>query len=273
MAARIFNVLTIAGSDPGGGAGIQADLKTFSALGAYGMSAITALTAQNTLGVSAVHVVPSAFVAAQLDAVFGDIECAAVKIGMLANADIVRTVAQALRRYRPPHVVLDTVMVSKNGHALLAPEAVEALRLELLPLADLITPNLPEAAVLLDQPPATDETAMAMQAQALRDLGARNVLLKGGHLGGANSPDWLLTEQGSERFDAPRLPMRNTHGTGCTLSAALAALRPQHDGWPDTVRAAKQYVSQALGSSDALQVGHGIGPLHHFHAWWPRRTG
>lgn len=267
--APIFHALTIAGSDSGGGAGIQADLKTFSALGVYGASVITALTAQNTRGVTAIHTPPAEFVAAQLDAVFSDIRIDAVKLGMLANADVVRAVAAALRKYRPRHVVLDTVMLSKSGHALLAPDAVDALRTELLPLADVVTPNLPEAAALLSSTPAADEPGMLAQAQALLALGPRHVLLKGGHLGGDTSPDWLVGPQGVERFEAPRIRVRNTHGTGCTLSAALAALRPQRADWRTTVRDAKAYLTTALAASEQLQVGHGIGPVHHFHAWWP----
>jgi hydroxymethylpyrimidine/phosphomethylpyrimidine kinase len=266
--APIPNILTIAGSDSGGGAGIQADLKAFSALGAYGASAITALTAQNTQGVSAVHAPPAAFVTAQLDAVFGDLRIDAVKLGMLANADIVRAVAAALRRYRPTHIVLDTVMISKSGHALLLPDAVSALRDELLPLATVITPNLPEAAALLGEAEASDEAGMQRQAEALRALGARGVLLKGGHLGGGESPDWLFDGDERYRITGPRVATRHTHGTGCTLSAAIAALLPRSASLPDAVRAAKIYLTGALEQADRLQVGSGIGPVHHFHRWW-----
>lgn len=263
--------LTIAGSDSSGGAGIQADLKTFSALGAYGASVITALTAQNTRGVTGIHTPPASFVSAQMDAVFQDLDVDAVKLGMLANAEVVRTVAAGLRTYKPRFVVLDTVMISKSGHALLLPDAVAALRDELLPLADLITPNLPEAAALLGVEPATDESEMEQQAQALRALGARNVLVKGGHLAGDLSPDWLVSAAGVQRFNAPRIAAHNTHGTGCTLSAALAALRPCRTDWSDTVRDAKAYLNGALAASDDLRIGHGIGPVHHFHAVWPKR--
>ncbi|MGI4855314.1 MAG: bifunctional hydroxymethylpyrimidine kinase/phosphomethylpyrimidine kinase [Janthinobacterium lividum] len=262
------NILTIAGSDSGGGAGIQADLKTFSALGAYGASVVTALTAQNTLGVSAIHVPPADFVAAQLDAVFSDLRIDAVKIGMLANADIVQAVAAALRRYRPATVILDTVMLSKNGQALLAAHAVHALRDTLLPLATLITPNLPEAAALLGEAEAHDEESMVRQALALRALGARAVLIKGGHLGGAHSPDWLVEAGGNAKLSAARVATRATHGTGCTLSAAIAALRPQRPDLPSAVNEAKAYLTQALLRAERLQVGQGIGPVHHFHHWW-----
>jgi hydroxymethylpyrimidine/phosphomethylpyrimidine kinase len=264
----IPNVLTIAGSDSGGGAGIQADLKAFSALGAYGASVITALTAQNTRGVIAIHTPDAAFVSAQIDAVFDDIRIDAVKIGMLANADIVRAVAAALRRYRPAHVVLDTVMISKSNHALLAPEAVAALRDELLPLATLVTPNLPEAAALLDQDAATDEAGMVRQGEALRALGAQAVLMKGGHLSTAESPDWLIEAAGSLRLAGVRVPVKNTHGTGCTLSSAIAALLPQRDDMAGATTDAKAYLTGAIENSARLDVGHGVGPVHHFYRWW-----
>ncbi len=263
-----FKVLTIAGSDSSGGAGIQADLKTFSALGAYGASVITALTAQNTQGVVDIHVPPAEFVTAQLDAVFSDLPIAAVKIGMLANAGIVRAVAAALRRYRPQHVVLDTVMIAKSGHALLAPDAVAALRDELLPLADLLTPNLPEAAALLGENEAADEASMLRQGQALLALGPRAVLMKGGHLAGALCPDWLIEGGGASRLGGTRIPTGNTHGTGCTLSAAIAALLPQRPALADAVIDAKAYLSEALTHADRLEVGSGIGPVHHFSRWW-----
>ncbi|GLU31664.1 bifunctional hydroxymethylpyrimidine kinase/phosphomethylpyrimidine kinase [Trinickia caryophylli] len=264
----IPNVLTIAGSDSGGGAGIQADIKTCSALGAYGASVVTALTAQNTHGVRAVHAPDAGFVEAQLEAVLDDIRIDAVKIGMLANAAIVHAVARALARYQPPFVVLDTVMISKNGHALLAADAVAALRDALLPLAHLVTPNLPEAAALLGAQPADDETAMLEQGEALRALGARAVLMKGGHLPSAQSPDWLVDAAGHRRFGAERLPLPNTHGTGCTLSAAIAALRPQRADLASAVADAKGYLLDAMRASGRLRVGSGIGPLHHFCRWW-----
>ncbi|WP_028224684.1 bifunctional hydroxymethylpyrimidine kinase/phosphomethylpyrimidine kinase [Paraburkholderia ferrariae] len=268
MTSSISNVLTIAGSDSGGGAGIQADLKAFSALGAYGASVITALTAQNTRGVTAIHAPDPAFVTAQLDAVFEDIRIDAVKIGMLANAPIVRAVADALRRHRPARIVLDTVMISKSNHALLAPEAVAALRDELLPLAGVVTPNLPEAAALLGVAPAGDEAAMLEQGEALRALGVQAVLMKGGHLGGAESPDWLIEAGGTLRLGGARVPVTNTHGTGCTLSSAIAALWPQRANLADAVADAKQYLTGALQASERLDVGHGVGPVHHFHRWW-----
>ncbi|KWC93961.1 hydroxymethylpyrimidine/phosphomethylpyrimidine kinase [Burkholderia cepacia] len=269
MTHPIPNILTIAGSDSGGGAGIQADLKTFSALGAYGASAITALTAQNTRGVTGVQAPDAAFVTAQLDAVFSDIRIDAVKIGMLANAAIVHAVADALRRFAPRFVVLDTVMISKSSHALLAPEAVDALRDALLPLATVVTPNLPEAAALLNDVPATTEDDMVRQGRALLQTGARAVLMKGGHLPDASaSPDWLVEAARSVRLDGARVPVSNTHGTGCTLSSAIAALLPQQPDLESAVREAKTYLTGAIAASGHLDVGHGVGPVHHFHRWW-----
>ncbi|HIH8966869.1 MULTISPECIES: bifunctional hydroxymethylpyrimidine kinase/phosphomethylpyrimidine kinase [Serratia] len=263
-----INALTIAGTDPSGGAGIQADLKAFSALGAYGTSVITALVAQNTRGVQSVYYIDPAFVAAQLDSVFSDVRIDSVKIGMLANADIVQAVAERLRHYRPEFVVLDTVMLAKSGDPLLAPAAVASIRRELLPLVSIITPNLPEAAALLACAPAEDEAQMREQGRALLAMGCRAVLMKGGHLSENESPDWLFSAEGEQRFTAPRVATRHTHGTGCTLSAALAALRPRHADWAATVAAAKDYLQQALQQAGTLEVGHGIGPVHHFHAWW-----
>jgi hydroxymethylpyrimidine/phosphomethylpyrimidine kinase len=263
------NALTIAGSDSGGGAGIQADLKTFSALGAYGASVITALTAQNTRGVTAVHAPDASFVIAQLEAVLSDIRIDTAKIGMLANAEIVHAVADILETQALPCLVLDTVMLSKHGNALLAPEAVAALRERLLPLASVVTPNLPEAAALLGVAPATDEAEMVRQGEALIALGARAVLMKGGHLpNAAQSPDWLIHAGGAQRFDGVRLAVPHTHGTGCTLSAAIAALAPQMPDLPAAVGAAKQYLAEAIAASERITVGHGTGPVHHFHRWW-----
>ncbi|MFC3396331.1 bifunctional hydroxymethylpyrimidine kinase/phosphomethylpyrimidine kinase [Brenneria rubrifaciens] len=264
-----INALTIAGTDPSGGAGIQADLKTFSALGAYGTTVITALVAQNTRGVQSVYRIEPDFVAAQLDSVLSDVRIDSAKIGMLAQADIIEAVAERLRHYRLPCVVLDTVMLAKSGDPLLSPDAVASLRRLLLPVVSLITPNLPEAAALLDCPPATSEQAMCEQGEALLAMGCQAVLMKGGHLSEEESPDWLFSQQASPlRFASPRINTRHTHGTGCTLSAALAALRPRHTSWAETVREAKAYLQQALQQADSLEVGQGIGPVHHFHRWW-----
>ncbi|SFU04825.1 hydroxymethylpyrimidine kinase /phosphomethylpyrimidine kinase [Kosakonia arachidis] len=265
---RRINALTIAGTDPSGGAGIQADLKTFSALGAYGCSVITALVAQNTHGVQSVYRIQPDFVAAQLDSVLSDVRIDTTKIGMLAETDIVEAVAERLRRYQVRNVVLDTVMLAKSGDPLLSPSAVSALRQHLLPQVSLITPNLPEAAALLGAPHARNEQEMHAQGEALLALGCEAVLMKGGHLDDAESPDWLFTHEGAQRFTAPRVATKNTHGTGCTLSAALAALRPRHNDWASTVAEAKQWLTAALAQADSLEVGSGIGPVHHFHQWW-----
>ncbi|WP_230492574.1 bifunctional hydroxymethylpyrimidine kinase/phosphomethylpyrimidine kinase [Martelella alba] len=265
---RQINLLSIAGTDPSGGAGIQADLKTFSALGGYGATVITALVAQNTQGVQDIFPVTPEFVGRQLDSVLSDVRIDAIKIGMLGQAETIRVVAEKLAQYPVPHVVLDTVMVAKSGDFLLAPDALSVLRERLLPQASVITPNLPEAAALLGCEPAGDERQMREQGRALLALGCRAVIIKGGHLPGAHSPDWLITVNDEQRFDAPRVATRHTHGTGCTLSAALAALRPRYDDWAQTLRAAKAWLQQALAHADELEVGQGIGPVHHFHQWW-----
>lgn len=267
---RIPNVLSIAGSDPSGGAGIQADLKTFSALGAYGMSVLTALTAQNTQGVTAIHSVPASFIAAQCEALFADIHLDAIKLGMLGEAEAVRTLSDLLKQHRAElgTVVLDPVMVAKGGQRLLGDSAIGELRSELLPLVDLLTPNLPEAAVLLGQTMAMDEESMRVQGRQLVKLGAQAVLMKGGHLPGDSCPDWLITPSEEVRFPGVRIASHNTHGTGCSLSAALAALRPQSSSWSDAIGRAKTWLSEAIRSADRLSVGHGMGPIHHFHRWW-----
>jgi hydroxymethylpyrimidine/phosphomethylpyrimidine kinase len=264
----IRNVLTIAGSDPSGGAGIQADLKTFAANGTYGMAALTALTAQNTQGVNAVELVPPAFVAAQIKAVFDDVRVDAVKIGMIATAEIAFIIADALAMHRDIPIVLDPVMVAKGGASLLADDAIMALRDALLPLATLVTPNLPEAAKLLGRDEAADRAAMADQARALADLGPAAVLVKGGHLAQPDSPDVLFADGQLHWFDAPRTPGKNTHGTGCTLSSAVAAQLAQGADIATAVDVAKRYVTGAIGAADALSVGRGHGPVHHFHNLW-----
>ena len=260
--------VTIAGSDSSGGAGIQADLKTFSALGVYGASVIAAVTAQNTKGVTAIHEVPPAFVAAQMDAVFSDLAVGAVKIGMLGNAAVIMAVAASLERHKQTNVVLDPVMMATSGHRLLASDAVEALRKELLPHALVITPNLPEAAALLGAPEAADENEMLDQADRLLALGANAVLMKGGHTEGTESIDILVTATASIRVIAERIATRNTHGTGCTLAAAIAAGLAKGQGLTEAVRAAKEYVTAAIAAADRLAIGHGDGPVHHFHRWW-----
>lgn len=260
--------VTIAGSDSGGGAGIQADLKTFSALGVFGASVITAVTAQNTVGVQGIHDIPPTFVAQQIDSVFSDLTVNAVKIGMLSGPAIIEAVAEGLDRHRATRIVLDPVMVAASGDRLLAPEAIDALRRVLLPRALLVTPNLPEAAALLDEPQAQDEQAMYRQAERILALGPRAVLVKGGHGSGPNSTDILLDSHGMRRFTAPRIATRNTHGTGCTLSSSITAGLAKGLTLPDAVAAGKRFISAAIGASDQLQIGHGHGPVHHFHANW-----
>ncbi|PHM50050.1 bifunctional hydroxymethylpyrimidine kinase/phosphomethylpyrimidine kinase [Xenorhabdus miraniensis] len=262
------NSLTIAGTDPSGGAGIQADLKTFSALGAYGTAVITALVAQNTMGVQSVYDIDPLFVASQLESVLSDIRIDSAKIGMLSNAANVAIVAESLRRYPIPYIVLDTVMLAKSGDPLLLPEAVTAMVEQLLPIVSLVTPNLPEAAAILKCALAKTEADMLQQGRELLSIGCQAVLLKGGHLIDKESPDWLFTPEGEWRFTSTRVNTRNTHGTGCTLSAALAALRPRYPDWQSTLPVAKMYLQNALAQADTLEVGQGIGPVHHFYQWW-----
>ncbi len=266
----IPNVLSIAGIDPSGGAGLLADLKTFSALGAYGTGVVAALTAQNTRGVTGVHPVPVDFIAQQIDTLFADVRIDAVKLGMLGSSEIVTTVAAALRRHHVIRLVVDPVMVSKSGHHLLSPDAVAALRREILPLAEIITPNLPEAEVLLDCQPIRTLADMRIAARALHALGPRIVVLKGGHLEGADSIDVIDNGTAQLELPAARIITKNTHGTGCTLSAAFTAFLPQHADPLNAIRAAKAYLTSAIAASDQLSVGSGHGPVHHFHALWPQ---
>lgn len=259
--------LTIAGSDSSGGAGVEADLKTFSALGVYGTCVITALTAQNTRGVFGIHEVPGDFIAAQINAVFSDLDIGAVKLGMLAHAQAIDVVAAALDRYRPRNVVLDPVMVASSGERLLRENALGRLR-ELIRRVRVLTPNLPEAAALLEAPLARDENEMRGQAEKLLARGVGAVLIKGGHGVGPESVDILVSAEGSLRLSAPRSPTRNTHGTGCTLAAAIAAGLAKGLGLEEAVKKAKDYVTAAIAAADRLTLGSGPGPLHHFHAWW-----
>ena len=260
--------LTIAGSDSSGGAGIQADLKTFAALGVYGASVITALTAQNTSGVSGIHQVPAEFVTAQIDAVFSDLQVGAVKIGMVAQPASIDAIVAGLTRWSPKHVVLDPVMVATSGDRLLAAEAIDALRTKLIPLAAVITPNLPEAAALLDEPVATTEATVANQGKRLLAMGCRAVLIKGGHGQGAESIDYLIDANGTITLAAPRIATKNTHGTGCSLSSAIAAGLAKGDGMEIAIRNAKAWISAAIAAADRFSVGHGHGPVHHFHKYY-----
>ncbi|MFD1383077.1 bifunctional hydroxymethylpyrimidine kinase/phosphomethylpyrimidine kinase [Rhodanobacter aciditrophus] len=258
--------LSIAGSDSGGGAGIQADIKAISATGGYACTVITATTAQNTLGVTDVHPIPLTHIEAQLDAVFSDLNVRAVKIGMLANADIIRLIARKLKQYHPPHVVLDPVMIASSGDALLESAAVQTMLDELLPCASLITPNLPEAAVLVNQTaPQTEAQAEAL-IPLLSNLPVSAVLLKGGHLSESpDSTDWLLQNDQVMPFSTPRIKTHNTHGTGCTLSSAIASYLAQGATLPVAVKRAKNYIANAIAHADELRVGQGHGPVHHFY--------
>lgn len=260
--------LTIAGSDSSGGAGIQADLKTFAAFGVYGASVITALTAQNTQGVTGIHPVPADVVTAQIDAVFSDLAVGAVKMGMMAQRSTVEAVADALRRWAPKHVVLDPVMVASSGRRLLADDAVAALRRRLIPLASLITPNLPEAAALLDEEIASGEAAIERQGRRLLSLGCRAVLIKGGHAQGAESIDYLFAGARKLVLAAPRIATNNTHGTGCSLASAIAAGLAKGEDLETAVRAAKAWIGAAIANADRFSVGHGHGPIHHFHRFY-----
>ncbi|GII99510.1 hydroxymethylpyrimidine kinase/phosphomethylpyrimidine kinase [Sediminihabitans luteus] len=263
-------VLSVAGTDPTGGAGIQADLKAFAAHGAYGMAVVTALVAQNTHGVRAVHVPPVDFLVAQLDAVSDDVTIDAVKIGMVATREYALAIDDWLARVRPPHVVLDPVMVATSGHHLLDPGAQEAV-LTLARRADLVTPNLPELAVLVDGPVAVTWDEALDQARTLVRGSGTAVLVKGGHLpgDGGRSPDALVTGDGLVELDAPRVATRHTHGTGCSLSSAVAALRPRRAGWEPAVREAKAWLTGALGAGEGLAVGSGRGPVDHLWALVP----
>ena len=260
--------LTIAGSDSSGGAGIQADLKTFAALGVHGASVLTALTAQNTQGVTGIHDVPPGFIAAQIDAVFADLHVGAVKIGMVSGAAAIEVVGAGLARHQAKNVVLDPVMVATSGAALLATEAIDKLRRDLIPRALVVTPNLPEAAALTGATIARNEHEMEIQAREILALGARTVLIKGGHAEGAESVDLLIGQGDVLRLSAARVSSRNTHGSGCTLSSAIAAGLAKGCPLHDAVRAAKAYVTAAIAAADHLNVGQGPGPLHHFHQFW-----
>ncbi|NYT68548.1 bifunctional hydroxymethylpyrimidine kinase/phosphomethylpyrimidine kinase [Pusillimonas noertemannii] len=268
----IPNTLSIAGVDPSGGAGVLADVKAMSALGAYGMAVVAALTAQNTRGVTGISPVPPEFVALQIDTLFSDVRVDAVKIGMLGQQGVTRAVAERLAHWKPEHVVLDPVMIAKSGDALLERSAIDELRESLLPLATVLTPNLPEAGVLVGGSAADNLRDMRRVAEKLRrqlsDSGQRWVFLKGGHLPGSDTID--LLHDGDQMIELPgrRIDTPNTHGTGCTLSAALAALLPQTGDLPEAARRAKAYLVAAIGQADRLSVGSGHGPVQHFHAWW-----
>jgi len=262
--------LTIAGSDSSGGAGIQADLKTFSALGAYGASVVTALTAQNTIGVQGVHPVPPDFISAQMTSVFSDLAVGAAKTGMLGTAAIVSTVSDMLAMLaRNVPIVVDPVMVATSGDVLLAEDAIAAVRQRLIPLAEIVTPNLAEAAKLLDVRPAETTAEMATQAMAILALGPRAVLIKGGHGTGEHAVDVLAHGDRIIELSRPRIATRNTHGTGCTLSAAIAALRARGLPLEDAVAGAKSYLWSALEAGKSMHDGAGHGPVDHLYAVTP----
>jgi hydroxymethylpyrimidine/phosphomethylpyrimidine kinase len=260
------SVLIIAGSDSSAGAGIQADLKTCAALGVYATTAITALTAQNTMGVTAIHEAPPEFVAEQIDAVVTDIRPDAVKTGMLANAAIIEVVVAKIKEHALPFVVVDPVMVARSGDRLLREDAVRALRDLLVPLADVVTPNLPEAEDLAGHPVRTDEEVRAA-AREIQSLGARNAVIKGGHRGGEAAIDVLFDGRSFHEFASPRIDTRSTHGTGCTFASAIAAFLALQETVPDAVQHAKVYLTEALRRSEP--IGHGHGPVNHF--WAVRR--
>ncbi|MEM8819871.1 MAG: bifunctional hydroxymethylpyrimidine kinase/phosphomethylpyrimidine kinase [Pseudomonadota bacterium] len=268
----IPNILSIAGSDPSGGAGIQADLKAIAANGGHGMAALTALTAQNTQEVRGVHLVPTDFVRAQIETVFADVRVDAVKLGMLATAEIAAAVADALeaeaaRGNRPP-VVLDPVMVASSGARLLDDAAVSTIIERLMPLATIVTPNLWELEVLTRLPKAQDRAQMAEAAEALLANGAPAVFAKGGHLKTDESPDLLLASGETVWLDAPRVATRNTHGTGCTTASSIATYLGHGRSLRAAVEAAKAYIAGAIAKADTLQVGQGHGPVHHFYKLW-----
>lgn len=260
--------LTIAGSDSGGGAGIQADIKTFSALGVFGSSAITSLTAQNTLGVQHVFAVDPVFVQHQITSVLSDLSVDVIKSGMLANAEIILAVSESLRKYSSIPFVLDPVMVATSGDRLLTEDAVDYLIKHLLPLATIVTPNLHEAAALLGDVVASDRDAMIAQGKKILDMGAKAVLMKGGHAANKEAMDLLITAESVEEFSSPRIETRNTHGTGCTLASAIAANIAKGFLLKDAVKEAKEYLFGALLAADKLQVGEGSGPVHHFFKFY-----
>lgn len=270
--SKVPIVVTIAGSDSGGGAGIQADIKAISANRAYAASVIAALTAQNTLGVTAIHDVPADFITAQIDAVFSDLDVAAVKIGMLSSPAAIGAVATGLKRHAARNIVLDPVMVAASGDPLIADEAVAKLVAELFPLADLVTPNLHEAARLTGRLVADDEDEIIAQARAIASFGTGAVLVKGGHSAGAESRDLLFLDGAADRLSAERIDTDNTHGTGCSLSAAIAAHLAHGKPMAGAVAAAKYWLTGAIAAADELEVGKGRGPVHHFHELWRNGT-
>ena len=266
MSNNVKNVLSIAGSDPSGGAGIQADLKTFAANGVYGMAAITALTVQNTVGVQGIHLVPAKFVSSQIEAIFSDIAVSSVKVGMVGNAEIAEGVGTTLAKYRNLISVVDPVMVAKGGSPLLDKKAIQAVKDNLIPLATIVTPNLPEAAILLGSSIAKSEEDMVYQGKALLNLGPKSILMKGGHSEGITSNELLVTENNYVWFKEKRINTKNTHGTGCTLSSSIASFLAKDFSVEESVSKAKKFVTNAIRNSKTLSVGKGHGPTNHFYA-------
>ena len=264
----IPKVLSIAGSDPSGGAGIQADLKSFSANKTFGMSVITALTAQNTMGVQDIHLVPEDFIESQINSIFQDIIVDAVKIGMIANSSIASLISKNLRKRKVKNIVIDPVMVAKGGATLLESDAIETIRKDLIQVADVLTPNLPEAALLTNCDIATTKSEMLTQGKQLLDLGPKAIYVKGGHLKSKKSPDLLITINDEIWFEAPRVNTINTHGTGCTLSSAICANLAHGFEIETAISISKQYVTDAIKNADKLNVGQGHGPTHHFNNLW-----
>ena len=269
MAKKYSKVITIAGSDSGGGAGIQADLKTFAALGCYGMSVITALTAQNTKGITAIHAIPTPFVIAQLEALFEDIGAGAVKIGMLHSGEMVETVAEQLKKHRAKNIVLDPVMAAQSGESLSSDKAIDAMKKHLFPLVTVLTPNLPEAALLLNREISNLED-MQQAAHDLAAYGTGSVLLKGGHLKGDDTTDVLYIgpEDRSVVLPGERIKTRNNHGTGCTLSSALASFLAKDFALEEASRSAKEYLMGTIQAGAEYKIGQGNGPPHHFFKHW-----
>lgn len=262
-------VLTIAGSDCSGGAGIQADLKTFGALGCYGMSVITALTAQNTRGVTAIHAVPLDFIEQQIEAIFSDIKPDAVKTGMLLSADIIERVAGLLKKYNPPNIVIDPVMVAQSGDPLIDDDAMGAVKTLLLPLADMLTPNIPEASALLNKNiQCVDDITLA--ASEISDLGCKHVLIKGGHADDTKSTDIFFASENKHYsyFSEERIKTKNNHGTGCTLASAIASFLAKGETMERSVRRAKQYITGAINAGTPYSLGKGHGPVHHYYKFW-----
>ena len=265
---KYSRVLTIAGSDSGGGAGIQADLKTFAACGCYGMSAITAVTSQNTVGVTAIHPIPVEHIESQLCAIFEDIGTDAVKIGMLHSSEVIRTVVRVLKKYRPANIVVDPVMVATSGDKLLQDEAIQTLITELFPLATVITPNIPEAQIIA-KIKISGEQDFAQAAEIMLKGGTLAVLLKAGHLTGEILTDMLFTPTGTPvKYTSQRVITENTHGTGCTLSSAIAAFLAKGNSLPDAIKLATAYIHAAIEAGKQYKIGNGHGPVHHFHKYW-----